>query len=591
MASLVRSSTARLPVRQKDNHGQQQKHRGLRGRASSFTQMIRRQKSDSYFNPPIGYIGRPGRELKTPTPTPNISTATSSFLTVDDVHTGGTSSIDTGSEDDECEILPTAEDHEEHEEHDEYAEVDVSDTRHRSIAVTFKNKLNLSRKSAGPFTSKRAVSVFAKLGRSQDKKEKQPQPHNESIHLAYPQHQSLLDNVERDQYGFTKGSQWLSLEDYDNFERFYKPIMNRRLQKWRHMMANNNGQWPHRSSKFKRYIRKGIPHELRGQAWLYYSGGEAKMQANPGVYDEYVTKAETMGRENEYLDIIERDLHRTFPDNIQFKTTKNTAAGDHGIQKDVPAINALRRLLSAFSLYSPTIGYCQSLNYVAGLLLLFMKEEEAFWTFVALIHDILPPNIYDVTMEGANIDQNVLMLLLSERCPQIWNRISGGKSFWECEEMEGAGMPTTSLVTSHWFLTLFINILPIESVLRVWDCLFYEGQRTLFRVAIAIFKMNEHEILAVEDSLEVFQVVQNTPKKMVDCHRLMDTTYHKLGSTTRVSEQELEKRRKMFKIRREERRRNAPVHSKLKRGGVAGTIIHKAMEARRFVERAKTVRR
>lgn len=188
-----------------------------------------------------------------------------------------------------------------------------------------------------------------------------------------------------------------------------------------------------------------------------------------------------MGENNESLDVIERgrgywlrvsemihvitifkniDLHRTFPDNIRFKSKGNGSTDDS--RDDVPAIQSLRRVLLAFSVYSPTIGYCQSLNYIAGMLLLFMDEENAFWTFVALIEDILPPNIYDVTMEGANIDQTILMMLISERCPQIWNRISGNKSFWECEQGEGNGMPTTSLVTSHWFLTLFINILPTE---------------------------------------------------------------------------------------------------------------------------------
>lgn len=129
---------------------------------------------------------------------------------------------------------------------------------------------------------------------------------------------------------------------------------------------------------------------------------------------------------------------------------------------NIPIIKSLRRVLLAFSIYTPSIGYCQSLNYIAGMLLLFMDEEETFWTFVTLINDILPPNTYDVTMEGANVDQNVLMILISERFPHLWNRMSEGKSFWECEEQEGTGMPTCSLVTSHWFLTLFINILPIE---------------------------------------------------------------------------------------------------------------------------------
>lgn len=66
----------------------------------------------------------------------------------------------------------------------------------------------------------------------------------------------------------------------------------------------------------------------------------------------------------------------------------------------------------------------------------------------------------------------------------------------------------------------------------------------LFRVALAIFKLNEHKILEVDDPLEVFQVVQvryqrwnrssntailtaniqNMPKRMLDCHRLMEVS-------------------------------------------------------------------
>lgn len=41
-------------------------------------------------------------------------------------------------------------------------------------------------------------------------------------------------------------------------------------------------------------------------------------------------------------------------------------------------IKSLRRVLVAFSLYNPKIGYCQSMNFLAGLLLLFMDEEKTF---------------------------------------------------------------------------------------------------------------------------------------------------------------------------------------------------------------------
>lgn len=190
------------------------------------------------------------------------------------------------------------------------------------------------------------------------------------------------------------------------------------------------------------------------------------MDANPGVYDKFLSKAEEMGDENEFADIIARDLHRTFPDNIQFRTNKNsddttTAKNKTDGARPMPAIiAALKRVLSAFSVYSPSIGYCQSLNFIVGMLLLFMKEEEAFWTLVTIVQNILPAGVYDVTMEGSNIDQTVLMMLLWERMPHLWNKVSE-RPFWDSIS-DGASMPTITLVTNHWFLTLFINILPIE---------------------------------------------------------------------------------------------------------------------------------
>ena len=55
----------------------------------------------------------------------------------------------------------------------------------------------------------------------------------------------------RDQYGFIKGSQWISVEEQVNFEKIYQPVVNRRQQKWRRLIAENNGEWPQPSSKCK----------------------------------------------------------------------------------------------------------------------------------------------------------------------------------------------------------------------------------------------------------------------------------------------------------------------------------------------------
>ena len=48
---------------------------------------------------------------------------------------------------------------------------------------------------------------------------------------------------------------------------------------------------------------------------------------------------------------------------------------------------ALGRVLLAFSVHRPDIGYCQGMNCIAAMLLLVMerKEEDSFWVLVSLI--------------------------------------------------------------------------------------------------------------------------------------------------------------------------------------------------------------
>lgn len=47
----------------------------------------------------------------------------------------------------------------------------------------------------------------------------------------------------------------------------------------------------------------------------------------------------------------------------------------------------LRNILQAYAVYNPEVGYCQSLNFVAGFILLTSgcRETESFWLFAALL--------------------------------------------------------------------------------------------------------------------------------------------------------------------------------------------------------------
>lgn len=355
-----------------------------------------------------------------------------------------------------------------------------------------------------------------------------------------------------DMYGFKKHSSFFdsTKESYNAWFQQYVPHLERQRKKWElHMkqngLAGKNAptRFPPKSDKVKKLVRKGIPAEWRGNAWFFYAGGNERLSSHVGVYDKIV--ADTAGAKNKDTEVIERDLNRTFPDNVYFNPR---AANDSSTQVQSQAsspspepgmIRLLRRVLVAFAQYLPHIGYCQSLNFLAGLLLLFMDEERAFWMLVIMTERILP-KVHSANLEGVHTDQGVLMMCVREYIPKLWNII--GKSFdgeVVPEDKILNRLPPVTLVTSSWFMSVFVGVLPIESALRVWDIMWYEGSKTIFRISLTICRMcldqpkfSGREARNAEgesEQIELFQFMQNFPKTITDPSLLVDCCFKKIG--------------------------------------------------------------
>ncbi|KAM5430129.1 hypothetical protein McanMca71_006895 [Microsporum canis] len=346
----------------------------------------------------------------------------------------------------------------------------------------------------------------------------------------------LAPTKTRDQYGFRKATTHVTIEQYDSWYESYSEYQKVRSEKWYALLRSSGideavpTTFPIRSAKLKKYIRKGIPPECRGAAWFWYAGGYDYIRRNPGLYKRLVETA-LRSPMNDDKEHIERDLHRTFPDNIHYKpdSAEDLSSGSSNLKynsasPDTPIIQSLRRVLYAFSLHNSNIGYTQSLNFIAGFLILFLPEEKAFW-LLHIITSTFFPGTHEISLEGANADLWILMVALKEALPSVYTKVVSTVPTTSKTKPPGLNtstrLPDITLGLTNWLMSMFISTLPFETTLRVWDVLFYEGSRTFFRVALSIFRMNQKQIVSLGDPMEIFQVVQTAPKRMIDPNELM----------------------------------------------------------------------
>ncbi|KAF8395039.1 hypothetical protein HHK36_018978 [Tetracentron sinense] len=282
-------------------------------------------------------------------------------------------------------------------------------------------------------------------------------------------------------------------------------------------------------------VHGGVPMALRGELWQAFVGVRARRveryyqdllapDANTGDSKEHdssvLNNSSGRSRDNvrapeKWKGQIEKDLPRTFP-------------GHPALDED--GRNALRRLLTAYARHNPSVGYCQAMNFFAGLLLLLMPEENAFWALMGIID-----NYFDGYYSEEMIESQVDQLVFEEQQAELFSYFIYASG--AVNHLDYLGVQV-AWVTGPWFLSIFMNMLPWESgqvlyylpsdgfiltsVLRVWDVLLFEGNRVmLFRTAFALMELYGPALVTTKDAGDAVTLLQSLAGSTFDSSQLV----------------------------------------------------------------------
>eukprot|EP00013_Stygamoeba_regulata_P029875 CAMPEP_0177658046 /NCGR_PEP_ID=MMETSP0447-20121125/16579_1 /TAXON_ID=0 /ORGANISM="Stygamoeba regulata, Strain BSH-02190019" /LENGTH=767 /DNA_ID=CAMNT_0019162581 /DNA_START=66 /DNA_END=2372 /DNA_ORIENTATION=- len=237
---------------------------------------------------------------------------------------------------------------------------------------------------------------------------------------------------------------------------------------------------PASSSALAELVRWGVPSAERRALWSHLSGATALRSAQgPQYYAELVAQSHTLP--HAVVHQIDLDLERTFPLHAEFN------------ERGLPI---LRRVLLAYAVADRVIGYCQSLNFVCGFLLLMVDydEEEAFFLLSSLLVLCGCRSLYARNMVGTKVTQLMFEELLRKHEPKL------------SAHMDKVGA-VPSLISMQWIMTLMLSGFPRELVLIAWDNIFFERTpRFLLMLLLAVLHLHQEAVLKCTNAADLLML-------------------------------------------------------------------------------------
>ncbi|KAL1236795.1 USP6 N-terminal-like protein [Trichinella spiralis] len=233
------------------------------------------------------------------------------------------------------------------------------------------------------------------------------------------------------------------------------------------------------TARLSRSIYKGIPQKFRSEVWRRLLNIDGQKQI--GLYDRLRLAARLRAKDTKQIDL---DINRTYRNHVFFRQR-------YGFKQ-----RSLLNVLTAYSMFNRELGYCQGMNHLAALLLMYFSEEDAFWA----LHILMCDNIH--AMHGFFVPGFPKLLrfqhhhdrIVKARLPRLRNHM----------ESQGAH---AALYSTKWFFQCFLDRVPFSLALRLWDIFMLEGDVVLTAMAFTILKLHEKMLMKLnfEQLMEFLQ--------------------------------------------------------------------------------------
>ena len=229
-------------------------------------------------------------------------------------------------------------------------------------------------------------------------------------------------------------------------------------------------------TKFLERICKGPPDSFRWIAWIIAAGIELERKEEfyfNLLVEKIDDKTETQ---------IKKDLNRTSTDEKLFSLEMTKTS--------------LFNVLRAYAICDKEVSYCQGMNFIAAFLLIVSDFNEVDTLHMMIF--LFMFNKSNLGIRGFFMDNFPLLNLYTYQFNHLFEiHFPVLKKHFDKLEIPN------ELWIAKWFQTLFTICLPLDILIRLWDCILVKGLDFLFNFVLSFIKVLEKDLTKFEDIADI----------------------------------------------------------------------------------------